>query len=453
MRTFLRGCLAVLCLGISWVTVAAQQIQPLSLRQAVAMSLETNPDRKMARADADSARAGYRLARTALLPSLTFSGSAMRGNDPVYAFGTRLRQQNFQQSDFALNRLNRPTPINNFTTRFSGDWTAFDSWHTEFEIRRADLLAKSSSLAAVRSDEEVVHRVVAAYQSVLLAMRQADLADHEVQTAEALLESSGNRVAAGLAVDSDELIASANLAERQQEQIAEHGRVEIAWAELEAAIGTTIPAEQRQLQLLSERKFDPAPLPELVILALKTRPDRQSLSQEKEAQNTAVKSSKSAFGPQISTFGSWETDRDSIGSAGGNNWLAGAELRIDILPLGKRESLTASRIALRKAQATADAADQQIKLDVTRSYYEHLAASRMLDVARASTSQTEESLRILKDRYEAGLTTITEVLRAEDAQRQSRTNYWSAVSQNMMTYANLRFATGTLTADSVEDLQ
>ena len=36
--------------------------------------------------------------------------------------------------------------------------------------------------------------------------------------------------------------------------------------------------------------------------------------------------------------------------------------------------------------------------------------------------QSSESLRILKNRYGAGLATITDLLRAEDAERQSQTN-------------------------------
>ena len=453
MRTSLRACLVFLFLSICWVVGIAQQDPPLSLRQAVKLSLEKNPGRRMAQADVDSAGVGTRLARTALLPSLFFTQTATRSNDPVYVFGTRLRQQRFQQSDFALNSLNRPPPINNFVSRLSGNWMAFDSWHTQFEIQRADLLAKGASAAAARSDEEIIHQVVESYQSVLLAIRHADLTDQEVQTAEALLRSGETRVAAGLAVDADRLTASANLAERQQEQIAARGGVEIAWAELEAAIGDAIPKRQRQLQPLVERQFDLAALADYVTTAIKSRSDRQSLGLEQDAQSKAVKSAKSAFGPQVSALGAWETDRESIAGAGGNNWLVGAELRLDILPAVKRETLAAARIGLRKLQAMTDSADQRIKLDVTRAYYEHQAAGKMLGVARASTDQAEESLRILKDRYDAGLTTITDVLRAEDAQRQSRANYWRAVSQNALSYANLRFATGTLTADSVEDLQ
>jgi outer membrane protein TolC len=142
---------------------AEAQAPPFTLQQAVALSLDKNPDRRIAASDVSSARIEAKAARTALFPNLFFTEAVTRGDDPVYAFGTRLRQQRFQQSDFALNNLNRPTPINDFTTRFSGSWMGFDSWRTEFQIRRSDLLAKSVEASAGRSDQEIVHRVVTSY--------------------------------------------------------------------------------------------------------------------------------------------------------------------------------------------------------------------------------------------------------------------------------------------------
>lgn len=445
--------LACILLGLSGEIGFAQQARPLTLREAVAIALDKNPNRELAKTEVDSAQSGSRLARIALLPSLSFSESVARGNDPVYVFGTRLRQQSFAQSDFALNMLNRPTPINDFTTRFSGNWTAFDSWHSQFEIRRADLLAKSSSAAATRSDQEIVFRTVEAYESILLAMRQVELLQHDVETAKALLSSSETRVEAGLAVDADKLTAASYLAEREQERIAAEGRVKIAWAELEEAVGASIPSGQRQLTPLTERQFDQVSLEQAIGVALKSRPDRQNLALQRDAQSAAVRSAKSAFGPQINTFGSWEMDRPSLTGSGGDNWLAGAELRVDILPAAKRESLAAAKIGLRRADAASTSADQQIRMQVTRAYYEHQSAEQMLVVARASISQSEESLRMLEDRYQAGLATMTDLLRVEDVERQSRTNYWQAVFRNTLTYANLRFADGTLTQDNAGDLQ
>jgi outer membrane protein TolC len=62
-------------------------------------------------------------------------------------------------------------------------------------------------------------------------------------------------------------------------------------------------------------------------------------------------------------------------------------------------------------------------------------------------------LRILRNRYEAGLTTLTEVLRAEDAERQTETGYWQAVYRNALSFAALRLATGTLNQDQVVNFQ
>ena len=72
----------------------------------------------------------------------------------------------------------------------------------------------------------------------------------------------------------------------------------------------------------------------------------------------------------------------------------------------------------------------------------------MLEVSRTSVQQAEESLRMVRDRYESGLVTITELLRAEDADRSSQTSYWESVYRYMVSYAALELATGELNAQN-----
>lgn len=453
MQTIFCAILVAACAVVPSAVSAAQQPPPISLRDAVAISLEHNPEKKVALADTQLAAAKARMARTSLLPNLFLNENVTRGNDPVYVFGTRLRQQQFTQNDFSLNALNRPLPANDFVTRFSGTWTLFDSWKTERDIRTANLLAKSASASAARSDQQLELQTVRAYEAVLFAIRQADLADHNLTTAKSIETSSINKFEAGLSVEADKIAAAAYVAERQQEQIMAQGQEQIAWAELEAAIGTPIAPERRHLLPLSENDHHSTTLDSGIATALQTRADRKALQLERHADSTAVAAAKSAFGPQISSYGSWEMDRNSFAGSGGNDWVAGAELRVDILPLAKRQELSMAKINLRRAQASADAADQQIRLDVTRAYYSLLAAQQALLVAKASSQQTAEGLRIANDRYQAGLATMTDLLRTEDQQRRSQTNYWQAVYNNDLRYADLQFATGTLSADSAGDIQ
>jgi outer membrane protein len=54
------------------------------------------------------------------MPHLSFSETATHGDDPVYVFGSKLRQERSTTADFALNRLNSPLPFGNFATRLVG---------------------------------------------------------------------------------------------------------------------------------------------------------------------------------------------------------------------------------------------------------------------------------------------------------------------------------------------
>ena len=196
-----RGLGLSLLLGMWGFAAPAQET--LSLRQAIDQALQQSPQAAIARADLSDTKAAAAMARTQLLPQLGFTEDISRGNDPVYAFGTRLRQRQFTQADFALNALNYPQPIGNFSTRFSGQWVAFDSFKTEREIHRADLFKEGASSTAKAVDQQIVIRVVEAYQQVLYAQREIDVAEHEQGTAATLLTSVGEHVKAGLVVESE----------------------------------------------------------------------------------------------------------------------------------------------------------------------------------------------------------------------------------------------------------
>src|SRR5579872_1090865 len=100
----------------------AQRPSPVTLQQAVTIALEKNPEQKAAMADTKAASADVKEARSFLLPHATLSETATIGNDPVYVFGSKLRQQRFTTADFALNVLNTPAPFGNFATRLGGTW-------------------------------------------------------------------------------------------------------------------------------------------------------------------------------------------------------------------------------------------------------------------------------------------------------------------------------------------
>ena len=76
------------------------------------------------------------------------------------------------------------------------------------------------------------------------------------------------------------------------------------------------------------------------------------------------------------------------------------------------------------------------------------AAQQRIEVARAAMAEAEESLRITQNRYEAGLSNVTDLLRNETAVLESRTRYLAAVHDQRIAAVMLEFAAGTLSPQS-----
>ena len=208
-----------------------------------------------------------------------------------------------------------------------------------------------------------------------------------------------------------------------------------------------------ELKPIEPHTFPQGALEEEMATAAKTRPDLTALGQAQSAQASAVAAARSDFGPRVSAYGNWEEDSGSLVSTGGNNWVAGVQISVDILPMGKRAQLARESAAKQKIDAQVAASQQHLRLEVSQAHIHRRTAASQLEVSKAAMDQSAESLRIIKNRYGAGLATITDLLRAEDAERQSQFNYWNAVYANAMAYTELLYATGTLTPDAAEELQ
>jgi outer membrane protein TolC len=442
---------ATLCLTCL-SALAQQEAQPssLTLQQAVTIALEKNPLRKAAIAETKAASAGVREARSFLMPHFSFSETATRGDDPVYVFGSELRQQRFTTADFALNKLNAPLPFGNFATRFGGSWNLFDSFASWHGISQAKQMKEAIGHQLDRTDQEIVFRVVSSYYDVLLATRELEVAEQSAKTANSIMERSQARFDSGLTVESDLLTAKVRMAERQQEVIRARNTLEVSRAQLNTALGMPLDFPFQITEALAERMLSIPVLQNVEKQALANRPDLKRIVSEEAAQRQSVSMAKSSFGPRVNAFAGWEMDNPTfVAGGGGNNWLGGIEVQFDIFQGGaKRAELSRQRALEEKVVAMKQAASDAVRLEVRRAYYETDANRQQIEVAREAIAQAQESLRINQDRYDSGLTTITDLLGAEDAARRSQTDYWEAIYHFQTSYANLELASGSLNPQS-----
>jgi len=301
-----------------------------------------------------------------------------------------------------------------------------------------------------RTDQEIIFRVVSSYYNVLLAAKQMEVAEQSAKTAQSIMERSRARFDTGLTVESDLLTAKVRMAARQQEVIRARNTLEEARAELNTALGMPVESPFQLAEGLAESALPIPPLQDVETQALTNRPDLKRIASEEAAQRQSVSVAKSSFGPRVNAFAGWEMDNATfVAGGGGNNWLGGIELQFDIFQGGaRRAELSRQRALEEKVVAMKQAASDAVRLEVRRAYYETDSNRQQIDVARAAIAQAQESLRINQDRYDSGLTTITDLLGAEDAALRSQTDYWEAIYHFQTSYANLELASGSLNPQS-----
>jgi outer membrane protein len=453
LRTRLKFVLAAL--AVLWLLRAAPAQQatepsPLTLQQAVKIALDKNPLRKAALADTKVASADIGAARSVLMPRLAFSETATRGNDPVYVFGSELRQRRFTNADLTLPKLNTPSPIGNFSTRFGGTWNLFDSFASWHGMNRAKEMNEAAGHQLERTEQEIVFRVADSYYAVLLATKQLEVSEQAVKTSQSILDRSQARFDSGLVVESDLLTGKVRMAARKQELIRARNNLDLARAQLSTAMGVPVDSLFQPAEALAERGLPVPVLAEVEKQALTNRPDLKRIQSEEAAQRQSVAIAKSSFGPRVNAFAGWEMDNPTfVAGGGGNNWLGGVEVQFDIFQGGaKRAGLSRERALQERVSAMKQAASDGVRLEVRRAYYNLDSARQEIEVARAAIAQAQESLRINQNRYDGGLTTVTDLLGAEEATRRSQTDYWEAVYRFHASYANLELASGTLNLQS-----
>jgi outer membrane protein TolC len=384
-----------------------------------------------------------------MLPRIMFAENFTGGNDPVFVFGTKLRQQIFTAQDFALYSLNRPTPIGNYASRFSGQWNLFDSTQSWKALDRARYMNFAAEQQLDRTDQELVFHTVQAYYAVLLAQKQVQVAEDAVKTVEAIEQQSKARVESGMAVDSDLLSAQVQASARQQELIERRNELALARTRLALSMGAGADAAYQPQEVLEDRALPAADVSQLEKTALAKRPDLKRSEWERSAQDKNVAMAKAAFGPRVNAFGSWEEDSHAVGWTGANNWVAGAEVQFDLFAGGgKRAALQREKAMQERAAAGYAGFQDAVRLEVRSAYYQFDAARQQVKVARGTIAQADESLRINQNRYEGGLSTVTDMLRVEEAAHRAKSDYWQAVYRMKASYAGVELATGTLTLDS-----
>jgi outer membrane protein len=431
-------------------TVSAQSSkEPLTLERAVALALESNQLVKAADFGAQAAEMRIRSAFSGYLPKLNFDYNLTRGNNPVYVFGTLLTQGRFTAANFALSSLNHPTPLTNFQNRFSLTQPLFDFGRTRKAVAQSRLGHDLSETELEKTRQDLIFRVFKSYFEALLAQEMVRVRENAEKSAAADGQKAEALFKAGLAVESDLLSVKVHQAAQSEEVVKARNELNLAFSNLNFEMGLPLNQTYELVQPQKPYLAENSDLDSLQVLALEKRPDFKQAQFASRSNELAVQSAKTDFWPTVKALGSWETDSQNFASNGSNNWMAGLNIHFNLFN-GRADQarLAESRFQQRRSGALQDHMAQTVRLQVQKAYLDLQTAGQRIDLNQQAVRQAEESLRIIRNRYEAGLTTVTDLLRAETAVIQAKTNFLRALFDQRVSAANLELQVGRISTAS-----
>jgi outer membrane protein TolC len=421
----------------------------MSLQDAVRIALSDNKSILASRASNDAAASRITQARSGWLPKVDYSESWTRSDNPVFVFGSLLTQHQFTEQNFAIGPLNRPGFLNNFQSLVTADQILYDAGRTKHAVQSAKLTKEITSADTQRTQIDVIVGVVRSYCDALLSAGQLSSTDQALRSAEADLERAQSRLAAGMATDADVLSIRVHLAGVQEERIRRSADQDVAHAALNDALGLPLDAAHVLITALAPLPISQASLADYEQHGTSRRPEARLTKAAKKLAETNVSDARSSYLPQVSLHGAFEADRQQFVNMGGANWLVSIGLRWNLFNgFADKSKIEESQMALRRSSLDQVRADSAIRLEVRRAWAELRAAQQRIESARAAQAEAEESLRISQNRYEAGLNTVTDLLRVETALMETRTRYLVAVHDQRVAAAMLEYAAGSLTAES-----
>jgi outer membrane protein len=436
--------LLVLLAGGARAAEVPASVRRISLQEALAIALRDNRTLRAAALTSEAAQAGVGVARGALVPRLDAGENFSYTNNPVLAFSDLLLQQDFSQSDFALDNLNHPGFISNFQSQVRLSFPLFAGGRLIAAYRAAGFAADAERWQEIRTRQQVEFAVIQAYYSALLAQERTTVVASALAAARAHLKQAQDFFAHGTVVNSDVLRTQVLVGGLEQQEIEAHSQLNISWASLAHTLGDE---DQRFAPSATARSLQSAAsTPALEVLipeAIANRPELKIADYRVEQARQAVTIARADYLPTVEIAGVYENDSQQLTRAGNNGALF-VTGRLNLFNgLATQAKVNAAQADLSRARTLAADLRHAIALEV-ESVYRTLAATRQsLSVAERDNAYAQRALAILQDRYGTGLATNVAVLDAQTAREEAAMQLARARVNFALDQAALNLAIGS----------
>lgn len=462
-RTFLVACLALAAgLGGGFHTprIGAQPVldpssgagsipiqqtlaDTLTADQAVERALRENPTLQAARAEASAAEASVREVRSAWFPVVRGEASYRRlsGNIDYTVDLPAIPGTPDESVTFA------PAIRDRYSTRASVEQPVFTGFRVPNQLDAAQARGQAARAEVEATRHDVAYRTRVAYWDLYRARVQARAAAKGLRLLERRLTDVRNQHDVGRATEADVLRVTARRDRVRAERIRAQNDVDSARRTLNDLMGRPLetPVVPGDTVTLEAPPQDSAVL---VDRALEQRPSLQALRDRVQARAAEVDVAQSGWFPQIALTGSYLYARPNERlfppeDQFQGTWEAGVRLSWS-LSVGRQTDAATDRARAQWRQAQYQLQDrrQAVVAEVKRQVEAMTQAREAVTAARTSLQSAQAAYRAVQSRFEQGMVVVSDLLDAERALREARSQFAAAQAEYVLAQAALDRAVG-----------
>jgi outer membrane protein TolC len=416
---------------------------PVTLAEALALADRANPELQAAAARVDAQAARTASVERMRWPRLGLQMAWSRTDLPAGVFANKLNSGEFTQADFDVAAINDPGALDHLGTSLALE-VPIDLFGKVGDVATAMAAHRdSASLGTRDAAQEVRMRVVEAYRQAEMAGRAVEVTERVVGVAKAREAEIQARVETGGALQADLLRARARRREREADLAERRSQQRMARAGLARLLGA--PAGTSYLPTEGPPAVAPLEGDEATWTerALRQRPVLEAARRRTDAASASLKSEKNGLLPDIGVFGQLWDNRIRIDD-GRQSWAVGVGLKWSPFDpaRGKREAAAASE--RRAAELDAQAAADQVRLEVALAYRRAVSARERHAAASGGSEEGREAFRVVQERRKAGMATLTDELETEAAALGAALQEIGAAAEVAVADAALKRAAGEI---------
>lgn len=410
---------AALTMALSQSAFAGESVA-LNLDDAMLRAFQTNPTVSIAQYELDSARASYNAARQSRGISISASHTTQRGgyDDNIVkktdATGAWTGEYWKGIGNSHSNGLTASLPI-------------FTGGKLKGTIKQAKANYQYNQVGVQRTYNEMRSTVTDGYFTMLQADNMQKLSAESVARLEDHLKNVQAQYDVGVVAKVDVLRSQVELANAKQTLIQAENSYQVAEANMNKIVGLPMDTNLKLDNLLVYNAYDKN-MDDCLAYAAEHRPELMQAQYNVDAAKGALMVARSGHMPQVaaSASQSW-SDTNWPGDEKGN-WGVGVNVSMNVFDTGVTLSkIHGAEADLKKAEETYRDTVNAVNLDVRSNYLGLREAEKRISTTKLAVEQADEDYRIAQLRYMSGVGTNTDVLDAQVALTQAKTNYTQAL--------------------------